>query len=134
MSEEDSYETLHQYHGNFENDSFYESPGSGIKILDVCELKDEQWFSDPYEKQEQTKELLWDPNFKIKDEPIDYDDNLAETSWREDYLMDQKPEISERGTQLSFYKPEFPPMKDESTGRSVPYTFGDKIVSHFLTF
>lgn len=95
MSEDDGYSSLHKSSQDFFNDSFYESPDSGIRILDVCELKDEQWFDEPNEKLDG-----WDPNLKVKDEPLDYEE-MEDTPWN----SQQKYEAVDQGTQHFDCKP-----------------------------
>jgi hypothetical protein len=97
MSEDDGYSSFHKSQ-DFFTDSFYESPDSGIKILDVCELNDSQWFDEPSEKLDGAG---WDPNFKVKDEPADCYDMEDDTMWS----SQQKYEAFDQGTQHFDCKP-----------------------------
>ncbi|XP_059483306.1 zinc finger protein 624-like [Neocloeon triangulifer] len=95
---------------DFAKDSFYESAESDIKILEVCALKDEQWF-DEYPRQDfkEEPEAEWNPA-RIKEEPPVYDDSTEESTWHDNFFY-QPPIEPQR---LAFVK-----MKDE-TGMLFP--------------
>lgn len=127
MSEDDGYGSFHKSRKDFFDDSFYESPDSGIKILDVCELNDEQWFDQPNEKPD---EAGWDPYFKVKDEPVDYDE-IDDTLWN----SQQKYGAIDQGTQHFDCKPEELDFKPKFENQqiencSLPQDVDEKVVGY----